>query len=312
VRKFWRGEPGQIPELASRLAGSSDIFSHSDRGVYASINFVTAHDGFTLRDLVSYEQKHNEANGENNQDGHNDNISRNWGVEGETDDPAVIEMRYRLMRTFFATLAFSQGVPMLSHGDELGRTQRGNNNAYAQDNELTWVDWNLDDRQKELGEFVRKLLAIRQAHPVLRRRHFFRGTALPGSEHKDVTWLHPAGREFTDADWHNSSAQAFGMLLDGAATDEVDERGHAVSGDSLLLAMNAGDKPVTFSLPALDGQKIWVIMVDTARNEMPVVRKNSIVLEPHSLMLLRFGPDRRIVKDEQRREPLSPVEKHTL
>jgi glycogen operon protein len=312
VRKFWRGEPGQIPELASRLAGSSDIFSHSDRGVYASINFVTAHDGFTLRDLVSYEQKHNEANGENNQDGHNDNISRNWGVEGETDDPAVIEMRYRLMRTFFATLAFSQGVPMLSHGDELGRTQRGNNNAYAQDNELTWVDWNLDDRQKELGEFVRKLLAIRQAHPVLRRRHFFRGTALPGSEHKDVTWLHPAGREFTDADWHNSSAQAFGMLLDGAATDEVDERGHAVSGDTLLLAMNAGEERVSFSLPALDGGKIWVIMVDTARNEMPVVRKNSIVLEPHSLMLLRFGPDRRIVKDEQRREPLSPVEKHTL
>jgi glycogen operon protein len=312
VRRFWRGEPGQVPELASRLAGSSDIFSHSDRGVYASINFITAHDGFTLRDLVSYDQKHNEANGENNQDGTNDNISCNWGVEGDTDDPAILDLRYRLMRTFLATLAFSQGVPMLSHGDELGRTQRGNNNAYAQDNELTWIDWNLDDRQKKLAEFLRKVLAIRQAHPVLRRRHFFRGAPLPSSPNKDVTWLHPSGREFTADDWHNSSAQAFGMLLDGAATDEVDERGHAVSGDSLLVAMNAGEESVTFTLPVLDGQKIWVVMVDTARDTMPTVRKNAVVAEPHSLMLLRFGADRRIAKDGQRREPLTPVEKHTL
>jgi glycogen operon protein len=216
------------------------------------------------------------------------------------------------MRTFLATLAFSQGVPMLSHGDELGRTQRGNNNAYAQDNELTWIDWNLDDRQKQLAEFLRKVLAIRQTHPVLRRRHFFRGAPLPGSQNKDVTWLHPSGREFTADDWHNSSAQAFGMLLDGAATDEVDERGHAVSGDSLLMAMNAGEESVTFTLPVLDSQKIWVVMVDTARDTMPTVRKNTVVVEPHSLLLLRFGADRRIAKDGQRREPLTPVEKHTL
>jgi isoamylase len=312
VRKFWRGEPGQVSEMASRLAGSSDIFSGSDRGVYASINFVTAHDGYTLRDLVSYEQKHNEANGENNQDGHNDNISRNWGVEGDTDDPAVIDMRYRLMRTFIATLAFSQGVPMFAHGDEMARTQKGNNNAYAQDNEITWVDWELDERQMQLVDFTRRVIAIRQAHPVLRRRHFFRGTAVEGSQHKDVTWLRPDGHELTDEDWRSPEVHALGMLIDGAATDEVDERGHAVSGDTLLIVMNGGEQPVTFNLPALEGKKIWVIMVDTARNEMPVVQNACVQVESHSLMLLRFGADRRVAAEEPRREPLSVVEKHTL
>ena len=312
VRRFWRGDAAQVAEMASRLAGSSDIFASSDRGVYASINFITAHDGFTLRDLVSYEQKHNEANGENNQDGHNDNISRNWGVEGETTDPAVIEMRDRLRRTFLATLAFSQGVPMLAHGDELGRTQQGNNNAYAQDNEITWVNWDLDEREKELAAFTRKLLAIRKAHPTLRRRHFFRGKAVEGSDHKDVTWLHPSGHELTADDWGRADAHALGMLIDGAATDEVDERGHAVQGDTLLLALNGGEQNVTFVLPALGGGKIWVVMVDTARRELPVVRSCAVEIQAHSLMLLRFGDDRRIVEgDDARREPLTPVERHT-
>jgi isoamylase len=312
VRRFWRGEPGQVSEIASRIAGSSDIFSGSARGVYASINFITAHDGYTLRDLVSYEQKHNEANGENNQDGNNDNLSRNWGVEGETDDPAVIEMRYRVMRTFLATLAFSQGVPMLAHGDELGRTQQGNNNAYAQDNELTWVDWELDAREKELAAFTRKLLAIRQAHPTLRRRHFFRGRAVEGSDHKDVTWLHPTGRELTAEERGNADAHTLGMLIDGAATDEVDERGHAVRGDTLLLVLNGGEQNVEFNLPSLDGGKIWVVMVDTARRELPVVRGSAVDLQAHSLMLLRFGDDRRIVaSDDAHREPLTPMERHT-
>src|SRR6476661_320559 len=262
VRKFWKGEKGMVAEMASRMAGSSDIFSASDRGVYASINFITAHDGYTLRDLVSYEQKHNDANGENNQDGHNDNISRNWGAEGEVDDPQVIDLRYRLMRTFLATLAFSQGVPMIAHGDELGRTQGGNNNAYAQDNEITWVDWDLDDRERELTAFTRKLIAIRQAHPTLRRRHFFRGKAVEGSTHKDVAWLHPSGHELTPEEWTDASVQTFGMLIDGAATDEVDERGHAVRSDTLLLLFNGGEQNVQFTLPAQDGQKIWVVMVD--------------------------------------------------
>ncbi len=309
VRRFWRGDPCQIGEMASRLAGSSDIFSHSDRGVYASINFVTAHDGYTLRDLVSYEQKHNEVNGENNRDGNDDNLSRNWGVEGDTDDPAIVDMRYRLMRTFLATLIFSQGVPMLSHGDELGRTQKGNNNAYAQDNELTWVNWELDERQKGLMDFTRKLIAIRQAHPVLRRRHFFRGVAVEGSDHKDVTWLRADGKELTDEDWRDPDAHVLAMLIDGAATDEVDERGHAVRGDSLLLVLNAGEEKITFNLPALGGQRIWVIMIDTARNETPVGPGTTVEVEAHSLMLLRFGTDRRI---EDIRHPLTPVEKHTL
>ena len=312
VRKFWKGEPSQIPEMASRIAGSSDIFSHSDRGVYATINFITAHDGYTLRDLVSYEQKHNEANGENNQDGHNDNISRNWGVEGETDDQAIIDMRYRLIRTFLATLIFSQGVPMISHGDELGRSQEGNNNAYAQDNELTWVHWELDDRERELTAFTRKLIAIRQAHPTLRRRHFFRGKAVEGSVHKDVSWLHPAGHELTPAEWGDAGLHTFGMLIDGMATDEVDERGHAVRSDTLLLILNGSEQNVTFTLPTMEERKIWVMMVDTARRELPVVRDTSVEVQAHSLMLLRFGDDRRIVDSEDaRREPLTPMEEHT-
>jgi glycogen operon protein len=313
VRRFWRGEAGQVGELASRLAGSGDIFSGSDRGVYASINFVTAHDGYTLRDLVSYEQKHNEANGEENRDGHNENLSRNWGVEGETGDSAIIDMRYRLMRTFLATLAFSQGVPMLSHGDELGRTQRGNNNAYAQDNEITWVDWKLDERQQELAAFTRKLFAIRQSHPVLRRRHFFRGAPTPMSQRKDVTWLRPDAKELTDKDWHDSGAHVLGMLIDGSATDEVDERGHAVRGDTLLLVLNGGEQRVTFTLPSLDGANVWVTMVDTARKEPLPVRSGAVEIEAHSLVLLRYGADRRIeTRESARREPLSPVEKHTL
>ena len=317
VRKFWRGEPGQVSEMASRLAGSSDIFSRSDRGVYASINFITAHDGYTLRDLVSYEQKHNEANGENNEDGHNDNLSRNWGVEGETDDAAIVELRHRLMRSFLATLAFSQGVPMLAHGDELARTQWGNNNAYAQDNETTWVNWDLTEKQKELLAYTQKLIALRQAYPVLRRRHFFRGEAVPSSDHKDVTWIRPDGEELTGVDWRSVDAQILGMLIDGAATDEVDERGHAVSGETLLIVMNAGDMPVSFALPALDGpdegENIWVIMVDTACDELPVVRKGVVAVEAHAVMLLRFGMDRRApAHDEQRREMPSVVEQHTL
>ncbi|MEO7711515.1 MAG: glycogen debranching protein GlgX [Gemmatimonadaceae bacterium] len=312
VRKFWRGEPGQVAEMASRLAGSADIFMSSDRGVYASINFVTAHDGFTLRDLVSYEQKHNDANGENNQDGHNDNLSRNWGVEGETKDPAVVAMRQRITRSFLATLAFSQGVPMLAHGDELARSQRGNNNAYAQDNEITWVDWELDASQSALVEFTRKLIAIRQAHPVLRRRHFFKGAVIDGSSRKDATWVRPDGAELTEKDWRDDSAHTFGMLIDGAATDEVDERGYAVQGDTLLLILNGGEQDVTFSLPVLPDEKIWVILVDTAKDDMPVVRETTVHVQAHSLMLLRFGADRRLVTSQDaRREPLTAVDRHT-
>ena len=317
VRKFWRGEPGQVAEMASRLAGSSDIFSGSDRGAYASINFVTAHDGYTLRDLVSYEQKHNAANGENNQDGHSDNLSRNWGVEGETGVTEIEELRYRLMRSFLATLAFSQGVPMLSHGDELGRTQLGNNNAYAQDNELTWVNWDLSDKQRALLAYTQNLIALRQAYPVLRRRHFFRGEVIPGSERKDVTWIRPDGRELGDVDWRSPDSFVLGMLIDGAATDEVDERGHAVQGDTVLIVMNAGDTPTSFALPVLrgpdTGENIWVIMADTAHDELPVVQTDAVTVEAHAVMLLRFGADRRMPAiEEQRRGVPSLIEQHTV
>ncbi len=313
VRRFWRGDPGQVGELASRLAGSSDIFSSSDRGVYASINFITAHDGYTLRDLVSYEQKHNEANGEDNRDGHNENFSRNWGVEGDTDDPVIRERRIRVTRALLATLAFSQGVPMLSHGDEIARTQGGNNNAYAQDNEITWVDWEIDEGTSALLAFTRKLFAMRQAHPVLRRRHFFRGAPPPGSDRKDVTWLKPDGTELTDVDWRDAKAHALGMLIDGAATDEVDERGHAVLGDTLLILMNAGAEPVSFTLPALEGENTWVILLNSARDDMPPEHALSVTIDAHALVLLRYGMDRRIhVADQPRRERLSLPEQHTL
>jgi glycogen operon protein len=219
------------------------------------------------------------------------------------------------MRSFLATLAFSQGVPMLAHGDELGRTQGGNNNAYAQDNEITWVNWELTEEQKKLNAFMRKLLALRQAHPVLRRRHFFRGAPVSGSDQKDVTWIRPDGRELADVDWRSPDARVLGMLIDGAATDEVDERGHAVCGDTLLLVLNAGDTPVSFTLPSLSGEaKMWVIMVDTARDEVAVGNgMQAVDVEAHALMLLRYGTDRRgPASEEPSRQPLSVVEKHTL
>jgi glycogen operon protein len=302
VRHFWRGDPGQVPELASRLAGSSDIYEPSGRGSYASVNFITAHDGYTLYDLVSYEQKHNEANGEENRDGHNDNISRNWGAEGETEDEAILDQRFQLMRDFMATLAFSQGVPMLSHGDEIARTQRGNNNAYAQDNEITWVDWNLDDRRRQLLAFTRKCLNLRHAHPVLRRRHFFRGEPTIKGGPKDLSWIRPDGEEMTDADWHNGNNHALGMLIYGEATDETDDRGRPIKGETLLVILNAGDQSVEFKLPAIHGSPaMWAEMVDTARRDLHVIDTGCVEVEAFSLGLLRYGENRRMV-DEDRQE----------
>jgi glycogen operon protein len=293
LRHYWKGDHGHVPELASRLAGSADIYSWSDRGAYASINFVTAHDGYTLHDLVSYEQKHNEANGENNQDGHNDNISRNWGVEGPTDDPGILDLRYRSIKNFLASLAFSQGVPMLSHGDEVGRTQSGNNNAYAQDNDISWVNWELDARRQDLLNFTRRVFAVRQAYPVLRRRHFFRGEPVGESGLKDVTWLSPAGREMAEGDWSNPAHPALGMLINGDATDEMDDRGRPMKGETLLLLTNASPEPVRFTLPALEKRGLWSELVSTAHGEAWLITDESVELAPYSLMLLRHGRDRR-------------------
>jgi len=300
VRHYWRGDPGQTSEFASRLAGSSDIYQPSGRGAYASINFITAHDGFSLRDLVSYEQKHNEANGENNRDGHNDNVSRNWGVEGETDDSTILDRRFRVMRAFLATLAFSQGVPMLSHGDEIGRTQKGNNNAYAQDNELTWMHWDLSDDQRRLLAFARKCIHLRHAHAVLRRRHFFTGEPTIKGGPKDLSWLRPDGREMTNEDWHNPESRALGMLIYGEATDETDDRGRPIAGETLLLLTNSGESPVCFTLPAIERPPgpahpehgLWTELVDTTHRELAIV-ESTVEVGAFGLTLVRYGVNRR-------------------
>jgi isoamylase len=291
VRKFWRGEAGQVPELAYRLSGSSDLYEGSGRRTYAAINFVTAHDGFTLNDLVSYEGKHNEANGENNQDGADDNSSRNWGVEGPTDNPRIRRMRERMKRNFLATLLFSQGVRMLLGGDEMGRTQQGNNNAYCQDNEISWVHWTLSKRDERLLEFTRRCLDIFRSSPILRRRSFFAGRPHSPAGVKDVTWIRPDGQEMTEEDWSNHDNHILGMLIDGQATDEVDERGRPVFGETLLLLLNGGPRSRYFELPAPEGAGMWQEAINTARPELSrLVRTRGVNLVAHSLMLLRFGP----------------------
>ena len=299
VRHFWRGDRGVVPELASRLAGSSDIYQWSDRQAYASVNFVVAHDGYTLRDLVTYERKHNEANGENNRDGHDDNISRNWGVEGETDDLKLLDFRYRMMRNFIATVAFSQGVPMIAHGDEIARTQRGNNNSYAQDNEINWVNWNLDERQKELLEFTRTVFAIRHSNPVLRRRHFFRGQETRPGGTKDLTWIRPDSREMQDRDWQREHNHVLGMLISGDATDEVDDRGRPIQGDTMLVLLNGGGDDVRFTLPRLKAEGIWSRVIDTAGRGPGEIDAPGLELSARSVQLLRFGIDRRMASVQQ-------------
>jgi glycogen operon protein len=261
VRRFWRGDGGTVSELATRLSGSNDLYAQSGRKPYASINFVTAHDGFTLADLVSYNDKHNEANGEENRDGESNNLSWNCGVEGPTGDPGVNGLRHRQVRNFLATLLLSQGVPMISHGDELGRTQRGNNNAYCQDNDITWINWDLTDDQKALCDFTRQLVQLRLAEPVFRRRKYFQGRSIRGG--RDVVWLAPDGREMTDEAWSADLLRSIGMLLSGNAIQEVDERGEPIVGNTLLLLLNAHHDSVSFTLPELDANRQWQRVFDT-------------------------------------------------
>jgi isoamylase len=263
VRAFWRGDDGQMGELAYRLTGSSDLYEEEGRRPSASINFVTAHDGFTLHDLVTYDHRHNEANGEHNQDGHSHNISWNHGVEGETDDPAINALRQRQKRNFLATLLLSQGVPMISGGDEIARTQRGNNNAYGQDNEISWYDWDLDDARRELLAFVQRLIALRHEHPALRRRRFFQGRAIHGSDIRDITWVGVDGRQMDERVWDHAWVKSFGMLLGGDALDDLDrETGEPLTDDTLLLLVNGHHDAVCFTLPQLAG-RVWDVLTDT-------------------------------------------------
>jgi isoamylase len=288
MRRFWRGDPGGIGEVASRLAGSSDLYEASLRTPQASVNFVTCHDGFTLHDLVSYEHKRNEANGEENHDGGDHNLSRNWGAEGPTDAPHVIRMRERMKRNFLATLAFSQGVPMLSHGDELGRTQLGNNNAYCQDNALTWVDWNLTPAQRELLEFTRAVFAVRAENPVLRRRTFFTHQSRGPGRGKDLAWLRPDGQEMTEAEWGDPATHVVGMLVRGEASDEVNERGRRLAGDAILLLVNGGGRTRPFTLPALEVPGAWAEVINTAHATPRLAREGRVNLVAHSVELLRY------------------------
>ncbi len=291
VRRFWRGDEGVVPELASRLSGSSDIFQGSDRGPHASINLVSCHDGFTLADLVSYERKHNDANGEENRDGTDEHYSHNWGAEGETDAAPILRIRDRMQRNLLATLAFSQGVPMISHGDELGRTQRGNNNAYCHDSELSWVDWRSDPRGQALLEFVRDLFRIRRENPVFRRRRYFAGAPITDDGVKDVQWLRPDGGEVTQEDWSSAQNRVLGMLIPGDASDELDERGRPNRGETLLLVLNASNRARTFLLPDVPRGKHWREMVNTAAPGSRVPKGLAINVAPHTLILLSYEDD---------------------
>ena len=265
VRDFWRGEPDTLGQFASRIAGSSDLYEQSGRKPIASINFVTAHDGFTLRDLVSYNEKHNEANGEGGVDGESHNRSWNCGVEGDTDDPAVLALRARQKRNFLVSLLVSQGVPMLLHGDELGRTQQGNNNVYCQDNPISWVHWDLEDWQERLLAFAQRVVTLRRDHPVFRRRRFFAGTVPAGDGVRvaDIAWFTPAGSKMTDADWANPDARSLMVFLNGETIPEPDRRGEPVRDDSFLIAFNASDEPMAFTIPGEVYGEGWLVVLDT-------------------------------------------------
>jgi isoamylase len=266
VRDFWRGEPGTVDGFASRFTGSADLYQSDSRHPVASINFVTAHDGFTLRDLVSYDAKHNEANGEGNADGENHNRSWNCGVEGPTDDPGIEELRARQQRNILTTLFLSQGVPMLLMGDEVGRTQLGNNNAYCQDNELSWLNWDLVDSQAELLDDTRRLLALRRDHPVFRRRRWFVGRSIRGDAAGDIAWLRPDGLEMTDDDWSAAYARSMGVFLNGHAIPWPGPRGETIVDDDFLVLFNAGDGKLAWTLPGRPFGDRWSLVMDTARS----------------------------------------------
>ena len=301
VRDFWRGEPQALGEFASRLTGSADLYEHSGRRPVASVNFVTAHDGFTLRDLVSYERKHNEANGEDDRDGADDNRSRNFGVEGPTDDPAILALRARQQRNFIATLLLSQGVPMLLHGDELGRTQGGNNNGYAQDDETTWVDWDAADQP--LLEFTAALARLRRDHPTFRRRRFFEGRPVRravGEPVQDIAWLRPDGSLMESEDWDSGFGRAIGVFLNGAGIRERDRRGEPIRDRHFIVLFNAGDDIIDFHIPVVEYSPDWEVVVDTAgaqADSAPFGPGSTVRLEATSLIVLREHDPRASVVD---------------
>ncbi|MBI2525001.1 MAG: glycogen debranching protein GlgX [Candidatus Rokubacteria bacterium] len=263
IRRYWKGDGGQVAELGYRLTGSSDLYERGGRRPSASVNFVTAHDGFTLADLVAYNGKHNEANGEGNRDGTDENWSWNCGVEGPTEDPDVLALRARQVRNFLATLLLSQGIPMLAAGDEIGRSQGGNNNAYCQDSALSWFPWPLSRQALGQLEFTRRLIRLRLGHPVFHRRMFFQGRRIRGSEVKDLSWFRPDGKEMTEEEWHDGLSRCLGLRLAGDAIEEVDDRGDRIAGDSFLVLLNAHHEEIAFVLPAHRARMRWELTLDT-------------------------------------------------
>jgi len=292
VRRFWKGDEGTLSDFAYRLTGSSDLYQNDGRKPYASINFITAHDGFTICDLVSYNEKHNEANGEDNRDGANDNDSWNMGVEGRTDDAGINEMRERQTRNFLATLMLSQGVPMLTGGDEVGRSQRGNNNAFCQDNELTWYDWNLDAPRRRLMEFTSKLIELRKSHPNLHRRRFFQDRTIRGSVVRDIAWYGPDGNEASEESWNSGWSKSLGLMLNGKTLNVMDDNGDPVEDDSFLILVNASHEGVEFTLPSPPNGNPWLCVLRTENIEDPfahVKLGDKIIVGGRALAVLSDG-----------------------
>jgi len=317
VRDYWRGEPASLGEFASRITGSSDLYNHSDRRPTASINFVIAHDGFTLRDLVSYNEKHNDANGEGGNDGESHNRSWNCGVEGPTDDPHIQRLRLQQIRNFITTMLVSQGVPMLAHGDELGRTQHGNNNVYAQDNPTAWVDWDLDPEQQGLLDFTSAAIALRRAHPVLRRRRFFAGDASHGGQSPlgDIVWLKPDGGEMSDADWGTGYSQSLMVFLNGDAIPEPDTLGRRISDDHFLLMFNASAEAISFTTPVKAYGEAWTVRLNTANGEIdpdvkPWRSRSRHSVPAHSMVVLSTTvvPESSRHEAEQRADRARPTQ----
>jgi isoamylase len=293
IRSFWKGDEGKIGEVAYRLTGSPDLYQHDGRRPYASINFVTAHDGFTLADLVSYNDKHNQANGEDNQDGDNNNHSWNHGAEGPTDDPAINALRARQRRNFLTTLFISQGVPMLCAGDEIARTQAGNNNAYCQDNEVSWMDWGKREDEKNLLEFTRRLIQLRRDHPVFRRPKFFQGRLIRGSEIKDVMWFNPGGNEMSDEEWASPFVRCLGVLLSGDTIDVRNFHGEPIRDDTFLLLINAHFESIPFLLPG-QADLEWKLILDTSNDAgfldqpKPVASGEDVLVSDRAACLLQL------------------------
>ena len=293
IRRYWKGDGGQANELAYRLSGSSDLYEGSGRKPFASINFVVAHDGFTLRDLVSYNEKHNDANQEDNKDGSDDNQSWNCGVEGPTDDPSIRELRARQQRNMLATLLLSQGVPMICGGDEIGRTQLGNNNAYCQDNDISWFNWDISSEEQALFTFTSALIMLRAVHPVFRRRQFFQGRSIYGADIKDLSWFRPDGQEMTEEDWMQGYVRCLGVRLAGDRIEEKDHLGNPILDDTFLLLINAHHEPIQFTLPAPPANVQWQLVLDTVQDVIPahaplITEGNHYDLKARSLALMQI------------------------